>query len=279
MGRPMKLLNSKISRRLVVAGTAASAVQARAATKAQPRAVALVGDRAHNSDYIRISLDRVFHALNIPIDYTIDIAGFSAASLKPYQLLLIFRDGDNSVNGYSGADFYASYERNLENAGDFPGGKPVPWMSEEQGLAVKNFVADGGGFYALHDASHISLSCRNYRDVMGGAFVGHPPLRPFEVHATANAHPITAGMETFVVSDEQHFVDYDKDPRYIILESENRDGLTFQNRGTKAPSGWAYDYGKGRVVFTAVGHTNHAMWNPQYLELQKRSVRWLLRDL
>src|SRR5271156_2380139 len=131
MGRPMKLLNSKISRRLVVAGAAASAMPVRAATKMQPRAVALIGDRAHNSDYIRISLDRVFHALNIPIDYTIDIVGFSAASLKPYQLLLIFRDGDNSVDGYSGADFYASYERNLENAGDFPSGKPVPWMSEE----------------------------------------------------------------------------------------------------------------------------------------------------
>ena len=225
--RAMKLLNSRISRRLVVAGAAASTLPARAATKTQPRAVVLIGDRAHNSDYIRISLDRVFHALNTPIDYTIDIAGFSAASLRPYQLLLIFRDGDNSVNGYSGADFYAGYERNLENAGDFPDGKPLPWMSEEQGLAVKNFVTDGGGFYAMHDASHISLSCRNYRDVMGGAFVGHPPLRPFEVHATANAHPITAGMQTFVVNDEQHFVDYDKDPRYVILESENRDGLTF----------------------------------------------------
>ncbi len=233
----MTLLNTRISRRLVVVAAAASAVPVRAATKAQPRAVALIGDRAHNSNYIQMSLDRVFHALNIPIDYTIDYAALSAASLKPYQLLLIFRDGENPVAGSSGADFYADYERNLENADDFPGVKPVPWMSEEQGLAIKSFVTDGGGFYALHDASHISLSCKNYRDVMGGAFVGHPPLRPFEVHATANAHPITAGMETFVVSDEQHFVDYDKDPHYIILESENRDGLTFQNRGTRAPSG------------------------------------------
>jgi len=40
-----------------------------------------------------------------------------------------------------------------------------------------------------------------------------------------------------------------------------------------------YDFGKGRVVFTAVGHTVHAMWNPQYLEIQKRSVRWLLKQI
>jgi hypothetical protein len=99
------------------------------------------------------------------------------------------------------------------------------------------------------------------------------------VHATQNAHPITAGMKPFIVNDEQHYVDYDKDPRYVILESENLDGLTHEGRGTKSPAGWAYDFGKGRVVFTAVGHTIHAMWNPQYVELQKRSIRWLLRDI
>ena len=90
-------------------------------------------------------------------------------------------------------------------------------------------------------------------------------------------------MKPFMVNDEQHYVDYDKDPKYVILESENRDGLTYEVGERKwAPSrhaGWAYDYGKGRVVFTAVGHTVHAMWNPQYVELQKRSIRWLLKQI
>ncbi len=273
------MVKSDMSRRLMVAGTALSAVPLCAATRSTARALALIGDRAHNPDYIRVSLDKVFHELNISIDYTIEYSTLSAALLKPYQLFLIMREGVVWPDGYIGTDFYAAYERNLENAGDFPAAKPVLWMTEEQGLAIKNFVSAGGGFYALHDASHISLSCKNYRDVMGGAFLGHPPLRPFEVHATQNGHPITAGMKTFVVNDEQHYVEYDKDPRYIILESENRDGLTFQDYGTKAASGWAYDYGNGRVVFIAVGHTIHAMWNPQYLELQKRAVHWLLKDL
>ena len=69
----------------------------------------------------------------------------------------------------------------------------------------------------------------------------------------------------------------------MILESENLDGLTYETGGrklgTRSPSGWAYDYGKGRVVFTAVGHTIHAMWNPTYLEIQRRSVRWLLKQI
>ncbi|HEY4075686.1 MAG TPA: ThuA domain-containing protein [Rhizomicrobium sp.] len=276
----MKLLPGRMSRRFMVRGGAAVAgmglLPARAAAK--PRALALIGDRYHNPDYIRVSLDKVFQDLNIAIDYTIDYAALSAAMLKPYQLLLILRDGMIWPGGYSGPDAYA-YEPSLENPGDFPPPKPVSWITEDQGLAVKNFVNAGGGFYALHNSSNISLYSKNFREVMGGAYVGHPPLRPFQVHATTNGHPITAGLQPFVVNDEQHFVDYDKDPRYVILESENLDGLTFEQRGTKSPAGWAYDFGKGRVVFTAVGHTIHAMWNPQYLALQKRAVRWLLKDI
>jgi len=30
-------------------------------------------------------------------------------------------------------------------------------------------------------------------------------------------------MQPFVVNDEQHYVDYDKNPKYVILESENLD--------------------------------------------------------
>jgi type 1 glutamine amidotransferase len=247
--------------------------------KGKPRALALIGDRYHNPDYIRVSLDKVFKDLNIPIDYTIQYDQISARLLKDYQLLLILRDGMIWPDGYLGPDAYAAYEANLETPKTFPDPKPVTWISEEQGAAIKDFVAAGNGFYALHNCSHISLSSKNYREVMGGAYISHPPLRPFQVHATANKHPITDGMSSFIVNDEQHYVTYDKDPKYIIMEAENIDGLKFEDLGTKSISGWAYDFGKGRVVFTAVGHTIHAMWNPQYLEIQKRSVRWLLKEL
>jgi type 1 glutamine amidotransferase len=285
----MRLSRTSFSRRTLVqrAGMLAGAgllglgtsapVQSQA--KGKPRALALIGDRYHNPDYIRVSLDKVFKDLNIPIDYTIQYDQISAGLLKNYQLLLILRDGMIWPDGYLGPDAYAAYEANLETPKTFPDPKPVTWITEEQGAAIKEFVNAGNGFYALHNCSHISLSSKNYREVMGGAYISHPPLRPFQVHATANKHPITDGMSPFIVNDEQHYVTYDKDPKYIIMEAENIDGLKFEDLGTKSISGWAYDFGKGRVVFTAVGHTIHAMWNPQYLEIQKRSVKWLLRDL
>ena len=90
-------------------------------------------------------------------------------------------------------------------------------------------------------------------------------------------HPITQGVQDFMVNDEQHYLTYDKESKYVILRSENIDGLNYGSHGTTAIGGWAYDYGKGRVVFTAVGHTIHALWQPEYFKIQKNAVRWLLR--
>jgi type 1 glutamine amidotransferase len=286
----MKFFRSKFSRRALVQqaglvagagllGTGTIARSQGTPSNGKPRALALIGDRYYNPDYIRVSLDKVFHDLKIPIDYTIQYDQISATLLRNYQLLVILRDGMIWPDGYLGPDAYTAYEADLETPKTFPDPKPVTWITEEQGAAIKDFVSAGNGLYAFHNCSHISLSSKNYREVMGGAYIGHPPLRPFQVRATANKHPITEGMSSFIVNDEQHYVMYDKDPKYAILEAENIDGLRFEDLGTKSVSGWAYDFGKGRVVFTAVGHTIHAMWDPQYIEIQKRSVRWLLKEL
>jgi len=154
MGFPPRLLKkgdhamtfSQISRRMLIGAIAAGTMPAWAATKVKPRALALIGDRYHNPDYIHVSLDRVFHELDLPIDYTMDTAGLSAASLKPYQLLLILRDGMIWPGGYSGPDAYTAYEMDLEDADKFPAAKSVSWMTEEQGLAVKAFVEPAAAF-------------------------------------------------------------------------------------------------------------------------------------
>ena len=244
-----------------------------------PRVLALVGDRYHNPDYIRTSLDPVFKELNVPIDYTIAYDRISAEMLKNYQVFLTFRDGMIWPGGYLGPDASSYYASNLEDPKTFPEPVSQPCLTEAQGAAIRDFVQAGGGLYAMHNSSYISLYVKSYREVMGGVSKSHPPLRPFQVHATPNRHPITEGMKPFMVNDEQHYVQYDGDAAHVILESENIDGLTFDGMGSKSVSGWAHDYGKGRVVFTAVGHNLHALWNPQYLEIQKRSVRWLLRQI
>ena len=198
----MKSFRAKFSRRTLVqnAGIVAGAgllglgtggaVQLQSArSNGKPRALALIGDRYHNPDYICVSLDKVFNDLKIPIDYTIQYDQISASLLKNYQLLVILRDGMIWPDGYLGPDAYTAYEADLETPKSFPDPKPVTWITEEQGAAIKDFVTSGNGFYALHNSSHVSLSSKNYREVMGGAYISHPPLRPFQVHATRTSTP------------------------------------------------------------------------------------------
>ncbi len=246
------------------------------AAPGRPRTLALIGDRYHNADYIRLSLGRVFQELNLPIEFTVDYAGLSAARLRDYQLLITFRDGYIWPGGYLNLDMYP-YAAYLENRKDWPEEKPEGWITEEQGGAIKQFVEAGNSLYAYHNSGYISLYSKNYREVMGAVTLGHPPLRPFKVNVVNSQHPITQGVADFMVTDEQHYVTYDKDPQHILLRSENIDGLNYKEHGASAISGWAYEYGKGRVAFTAVGHTMHALWQPEYLKIQKNAVRWLLR--
>jgi type 1 glutamine amidotransferase len=243
------------------------------------RALALIGDRYHNADYIRVALTKMFDGSGLNVDYTIQVEQLSRAGLSGYQIFLCLRDGMVWPDGYLGPDAYSAYEHDLENEHALSEAKPQNWLGEEQALALKEFVTAGNGFYALHNNSHVSLSSKTYRDIMGGAYIGHPPLRPFKVRVTNTGHPITQGIQDFFVNDEQHFVHYDKDPRNILLEAENVDGLKFEDLGTKSIAGWAFEYGRGRVVFTAPGHTIHALWAPEYLNLQRRAVRWLLKEI
>ena len=246
----------------------------------RPRVLALIGDRYHNADYIRVALNRLFRELNLPIDYTINYDQISAQLLASYRLFVVLRDGMIWPKGYLEPNDY-EYSHALENTRDWPKEQSEPWITEEQGAAIKDFVQTGGALYALHNSSHISLSSKYYREVMGGAYIDHPPLRPFRVSVVNKEHPITRGVQDFIVNDEQHFVTYDKDSKHILLRSENTDGLTDvsegKDLGAKAIAGWAYDFGKGRVAFTAVGHTLHALWQPEYFKVQKNAVRWLLR--
>ena len=246
----------------------------------RPRVLALIGDRYHNPDYIRVALNPVFGELNLRIDYTINYDQISARLLAPYGLFVVLRDGMIWPNGYLEPNDY-EYSHTLENNRNWPKERSEPWITEDQGAAIRGFVQAGGALYALHNSSHISLSSKDYREVMGGAYIDHPALRPFKVSVVNKEHPITRGVQDFIVNDEQHFVTYDQDPQYILLQSQNIDGLTDiyegKDLGTTAIAGWAYDFGRGRVVFTAVGHTLHALWQPEYLKLQKNAVRWLLR--
>jgi type 1 glutamine amidotransferase len=81
-----------------------------------------------------------------------------------------------------------------------------------------------------------------------------------------------------VITDEQHYMIYDKDPKHLFLQTVNEEGLTYQNQGATAPGGWSYDYGKGRVCYMSPGHMLSDLWHPEYIKLQQNAIRWVMRQ-
>jgi type 1 glutamine amidotransferase len=68
-------------------------------------------------------------------------------------------------------------------------------------------------------------------------YIGHRTPRPFRVRVTNPKHPFTQGIGDLAVNDEQHYVEYDKDPKYKLPEAENVDGLDFQKIAARR-AGW-----------------------------------------
>jgi hypothetical protein len=247
----------------------------------QATCLALAGDRYHNIDYIRTGLGKTLAKdLGISVDFTDELSLLSAKVLNGYRLLILFRDGMIWPNGYD-SDDPPLHGRTLVSVPPLPHwrGDPVFWITPEQGAAVKNFVSQGGGVLFYHNTPFITPYNRDLRDVLGAVTEEHPPIRPFKVRIVNAGHPITRGLIDFVVTDEQHFVKYEKDPQHILLQSVNEDGLTWKNLGTSSPAGWAYDYGKGRVCYLAPGHLLTVLWNPEYEKIQRNAVKWLLKEI
>jgi Trehalose utilisation len=184
----------------------ASTRQAARTAGGAPRTLVLMCDRYHNQDYIRVSLNRPFEELSLPVDYTTNYYDLSSSLLQPYQLFIAFRDNAIWPGGYDSgsADEGARQSQDgHENPGEFPPEKAENWITEDQGKVVQDFVSEGNGFYSMHNNALVSRSSKNYRDVQGGLGLGHPPVRPFKVRIVNNDHPVTQGVQFRTSKAEQ----------------------------------------------------------------------------
>ena len=275
----------RTSRRSAIAALAGAAVAPSVGRSAQKAtAYALIGDRYHNSDYIRTGLNRtIAKDLGVSIDFCDETKTLTSETLDGYKLLIVLRDGMIWPDGYpdenTNAAWVATGKPKLISEPAVPptSTKSQYWIKPEQGKAVRRFVDTGGAALFLHNVTHVGLTDPDFRHVLGAAYAGHPPIRTFKVKVKNPDHPIAKGVRDFIVTDEQHYMEYDKDPKHIFLETVNEEGLAYGKLGATAPGGWSYDYGKGRICYLSPGHLLTVLWNPEYIKLQQNAVRWLLR--
>jgi type 1 glutamine amidotransferase len=292
VNKPARISRRSAVRRLGTIGAASAAgaispfVRSLPASGRRADAFALVGDRFHNFDYIRTAFQRTLvKESGISVTFTPDYTLLTAETLKAHRLLIMLCDGLSFPGGYTTPYVFYDPEK-MKIVSDPPlpefDEKSEMWITPEQGKAIRSFVEEGGSAWFFHNASYISGANADFRHVEGALFTGHTPFRPYKMKIVNPDHPITRGVKDFVVTEEQHYLIYDKDPKSVLIRSVNEEGLEYStsqygNQGSTCEACWAYDYGRGRVCFMAPGHTIPSLWNPEYVKLQKNALRWLLR--
>jgi type 1 glutamine amidotransferase len=246
--------------------------------------LALIGDRFHNADYIRLHLWRLTGQAGVGLQYTANYEWFQSKEsveelLDGRRVLVVFRDGLIFPDGYVGPEHYSYYSTFLMQ--DPPAGPPATWVTEGFGEAVEQFVSAGGSLLALHNSLSVSTFSPAYRRLTKGVYDGHPPERNWTVRTAAPGHELLEGVSDFVLTDEQHFPVYDGDPADVLLRGSNTDGLRFgSDSGLEATTdsvvAWAHRYGSGRVLVNVIGHNLDALWKPSSMRFQLNAMSWLL---
>ncbi|MEX2416049.1 MAG: ThuA domain-containing protein [Paenibacillaceae bacterium] len=109
-----------------------------------------------------------------------------------------------------------------------------------------------------------------YQYMVGGQWVAHPGNDgvTYQVDITNMNHPLTQGIEDFIVVSEQYYMHVD--PAIHVLATTSFDDV-------KMPVAWTKMYGAGKVYYNSLGHQANIVSMPQVLEMMKRGMIWATR--
>lgn len=128
-----------------------------------------------------------------------------------------------------------------------------------------NWLKGGKGLVSVHGGAASFKHSDEYRAMLGGHLVSHPHYRDYQVSITEAVHPITDGLDEFMVRDEQYLCSYDS--RVSVLANA-------LHKGVAHPVIWVKEWGRGRICFNALGHDAAACSNPTFGRLIARGTRW-----
>jgi type 1 glutamine amidotransferase len=147
-----------------------------------------------------------------------------------------------------------------------------PLANEEEARAnLKKFIEGGKGLVVFHFACGAFEEWPEFAQIAGRVWdrkTAHDPRGPFTVKIVNTEHPITAGMKGFEADDELYICLVGDRP--ITLLATARSKVT----GKDHPMAFAFNYGKGRVFQTPLGHDVKAIRMPGVPELIRRGTAW-----
>lgn len=148
--------------------------------------------------------------------------------------------------------------------------QPAPGQKGRANL--REFVQGGKGLFIIHFACGAFEDWPEFRNLAGRVWDpnkrGHDPRGNFGVTITDVNHPITRGLQSFETDDELYTCLAGDRPIEVLATARSKvDGKDY-------PMAFAFDYGKGRVFHSPLGHDVKAISNPAVAELFRRGCAW-----
>ncbi len=138
---------------------------------------------------------------------------------------------------------------------------------------LAHFVKQGGGLVLVHFACGAFQEFKDdFTKLAGRAWNpklrGHDPFGEFTVSITDQAHPVTAGLSDFQITDELYTcLEGDTPIRVLASATSKVDKKVY-------PMAFVLDYGKGRVFHCVLGHDPGALGNKGAGALFRRATAW-----
>jgi len=129
------------------------------------------------------------------------------------------------------------------------------------------WIRGGGSFVGLHSASNTFDRSPAYARMLGARFRAHPFGGRGRVIVTTRGHPATRRLPAaFTVRDEF----------YVFRASPRRRAHVLARRDARAdePLVWWRRERRGRVFYSALGHTTATWRDPVHLRLVEDGLRW-----
>jgi type 1 glutamine amidotransferase len=159
------------------------------------------------------------------------------------------------------------------NIGNPREARPQSRIDAERGL--DRHLQRGGALLGVHVSATSLPTMSGWSQMLGGHWLRGRTMHPEQDLATilvrVGAHPIVRGLVDFTVFDERYSYLHTNPGITVVCEH--------QTDGRLHPIVWARESGLARVVYDGLGHDTRSYESPGHVELLRRAVGWLLRDL
>ncbi|MBN1765034.1 MAG: ThuA domain-containing protein [Sedimentisphaerales bacterium] len=156
--------------------------------------------------------------------------------------------------------------------------------SDAQKQVFKDFIQNGGGFAGIHSACGCERDWPWFWSNLGGKFVRHPKLQPFDIKVIDPDHPSTSFLpDVWKWQDECYFMDHLNPDIHVLLAADlstidDNEKVLYPGTvfGQLFPLCWYHEFEGGRQWFTALGHQPEHYSDESFIKHLTGGIRWAM---